>query len=128
MRVAMVMFVVLSILAPSLFGGLSFVWCAPMERVMLRPCCPQAEHAPSHDAVISQPCCENERVAVMPGAVLHSMSIPYLAAPPLVILLTIAWLYTLCRAVTSTHGRRGRPEARAGPETPLFLLNRCLLN
>jgi hypothetical protein len=122
------MFVVLSILAPSLFGGLSFVWCAPMERVMLKPCCPQTEHGSSHETVISQPCCEHERVAVMPGAVPHTLTLPYLAASPLVILLTIAWIYTLRGAITPSRVRRGRPEARAGPETPLFLLNRCLLN
>jgi hypothetical protein len=125
MRTWIACVLLITVLIPSLFGGLTYVWCAPMERAMLRSCCPSS-HAREH--VVEQPCCESQRVNALAAFSLDVAPTPWIAPLPFVALLALAWLFGAGLAPKPAYALAYARRARAGPAPPLFLLHRNLRN
>lgn len=126
-RAVVALALALAVLVPAAFGGLGFVWCAPMGRAMARSCCPATRHAHAPPAV-EQPCCEGHRVASLPAFRSDLAHDPWVAPPPLVALLALAWLFAVASPLRDTlRGARVR-RARDGPSPPLYLLHCSLRN
>jgi hypothetical protein len=126
-RALVVLLITLSVIVPAALGGLSYVWCAPMARALLRSCCPAAEQH-HHGASIEQPCCESQRVAHLATFASHAPFDPWIGPAPLVCLLALAVLFAVGSEPPLARVRLRARQARAGPAPPLYLLNRSLLN
>lgn len=123
---------VLCLSVASFLGGQAYVWCEPMQRAMLRPCCPQegggqhrhADEGRPEDRVDAPPCCQVRRIE--PGA--PSTPFPH-AVPPAVpagwvALLPLPGDRTPERAPAVVRKVRGRAHpARAGPRVALHALH-----
>lgn len=126
-RALVVLLVTLSVFVPTALGGLSYVWCAPMARALLRSCCPSAEQHHGGPS-IEQPCCESHRVAPLATFASHAPVDPWIGPAPMVCLLALAVLFAAGAAPPATRVRLRARQARAGPAPPLYLMNRSLLN
>lgn len=112
--------------------GYGYIWCAPMQRVMSRPCCPQA-HADAdaeahHGPSVEAPCCEGRRVGSLPAADAPTVAYGAIAPAPFLLLLSALW-FVLTGAPRALVRARGRLHpVRAGPRPKLFLLHAQWLN
>lgn len=111
--------------------GFGYLWCAPMQRVMSRPCCPQA-HADDAEAhrgpSVEAPCCEGRRVGSLPAADAPTVAYGAVAPAPFLLSLTALWVVFMGapRALARALGRLH--PVRAGPRPKLFLLHAQWLN
>ncbi len=126
-RALVVALVALSVLIPAALGGLTYVWCAPMERALLHTCCPASSHH-TREAVIEQLCCEAQRVAPLASFSADSPPDLWVAPAPLVCLLALAVLFAVGSEAPPARTTMRARLARAGPSPPLYLLHRSLLN
>lgn len=126
-RALVVAMVALSVLIPAVFGGLTYVWCAPMERALLHTCCPASSHH-GREASVEQLCCEAQRVAPLASFSMDAAPDLWVAPAPLVCLLALAVLFAVGSDPPPPWTRMRARLARAGPAPPLYLLHRALLN
>ncbi len=126
-RALVVAMVTLSVLIPAAFGGLTYVWCAPMERALLHTCCPASSHH-AREAAVEQLCCEAQRVAPLASFSADAPPDLWVAPAPLVCLLALAVLFAVGSDPPPAWTRMRARLARAGPSPPLYLLHRSLLN
>lgn len=118
------------VLLPAAFGGVNFVWCAPLGRVQSECCCRAARAAQLRElgeshcggSKVDSGCCEGHRIDSMPpslGAHGPDVSVP---PCPLVALLPPE----LARQRTASNDPcahfAGHPP-RAGPTASLFALH-----
>lgn len=91
LRVAAV-FALPALLIATLLGGFAFVWCAPMQRAMVRSCCPapHADEATRGAPALDQPCCEDRRLASLPTLDLASPLDLGVLPPALVAVISLA--------------------------------------
>lgn len=115
-------------------AGLPFVWCTGMARARLSCCCrgshPTADTGSEHREpavpACEAYCCEGRRVASLPRTDHVHRDITILPAPLVAVLPVVLYLPVVAAPTdryTRAHGRL----ARAGPEPPLFELNRTYL-
>ena len=119
------------VLIPAAFGGLSYVWCAPLGRVQSACCCRAARAAFQRESgearcvgsKIDAACCEGHRVDSLPPA-LASLD-PGAWVPPC-LSVALPAPASPCARVSAMEEPgahlRGHPP-RAGPSTPLFALH-----
>ncbi len=113
--------------------GFGYTWCAPMQRAMARPCCPQghadADDPGGHGPAVDAPCCEARRVGALPAVELPEVLHGAVAPAPLVALICFALWMAAMRAPSALVRVRGRAHrVRAGPPPRLFLLHGHWLN
>ncbi len=126
-RALAVALLALPVIIPAALGGLTYVWCVPMERALLHTCCSSSEgHA--REPSFEQPCCEGQRVAPLASFSTHAPPMPWVAPPPLVCLLALAVVFAAGSEPPPAWARLRPRLARAGPSPPLYLLKRSLLN
>ncbi|MCS6797184.1 MAG: hypothetical protein NZ898_01415 [Myxococcota bacterium] len=102
-----------SVLFGTAVGGARFVWCEPMQRALLRCCCPKAP-AQEECPAVARSCCVEQRLASLPrargGDVVDRLVAP---APRLAHALEATWPDP---AEASTRPPRARARARAPDE------------
>lgn len=129
---------VLLILAHCALAGLPYVWCIPAARAHLTSCCgstharrtddPNAHVSRSTVRLAATDCCEDHRIDAVPSAsgAPHDSTIATRGTEPVA-------SEGVAVASADVSPRRSespspRAEPRAGPDPPLFVLNRSFLN
>lgn len=120
-----------TVLLPAAFGGLGFVWCAPLDRVHATCCCRAARAAlrreagplPAVSSRVEAACCEGHRVDSLPPSLgAHAPDdtvppcVPVALGPPGPVRERVVSIEEPC-----AHFRAHLP--RAGPTAPLFTLH-----
>jgi len=113
--------------------GFGYTWCAPMQRAMARPCCPQAhadaDDPSAHSPAVDAPCCEGRRVGTLAAMELPGVAYGAIAPAPLLALVFMAFWWALQRAPNVLVRVRGYGHpVRAGPRRRLNLLHGHWLN
>lgn len=125
----------LLVTAATALGGLNYIWCVPMARAQLAPCCPNgadahAEHERGLDqlcAVVSD-CCQAHRIASLPSTITAPPCDALVPPMPRVALLSLVLFLAMAVAAVEARAPRVRSQPRAGPEPPFFALYCAYLN
>lgn len=106
-----------AMLTLGVFGGMTYLWCAPMQEARLHCCCPEEEGDATQE-MVRRECCEARVVANLPAGAAADPSPTPLVAPPA---LDLTWLAALDVLLPADDGVavRGRERARAGPRLRL---------
>lgn len=119
------------VLIPAAFGGLSYVWCAPLGRVQSTCCCRAARAAYQREAgetrcvgsKIEVACCEGHRVDSLPPAV-GSFDVGAWVPPCLPVAMPAPALpRERVAAMEEPCAHLSGHPPRAGPTVPLFALH-----
>lgn len=130
LRRAVTLTLSLIVFALSLTNGAHYVWCAPMARALVHPCCPAVHTPEQHGTPSVEPlCCEARQLASLPSVLLDHSPGPFVP-PPVVIALALVALVLLSRLAPRAPPslRSRRTHARAGPPIALYLHHCALLN